>query len=215
VFGGREIIMAAFLDNKPTGFDPLYSLKKEKPYNKELLDAYKKDTSNPTEQIILVNPGELFRHYFYDERLKTIEEIEEMVISELREMPRDSIVVLHWHYAVRRPGGFIPQIGFSQLKRVARIDAIEQIVLLVVETTVNVIRDRRMKDHRTKKRELSNVVINEEIDADEIFLIKHQSLFSQMLGGENITTLRLVNDDLHTAQSTLYKFLEALLSKST
>lgn len=163
-------------------------------------------------QIILLNPGELFRRYFYNERIKTAEEIEEMIINELEKIPNDSTVVLHWHYAVRRPSGFIPQICFSRLKRLAESEKIEQVVLLLVEASVNAVRDRRMKDHKAKKRELSQVAIAEEINADEEFLTKHQALFSRALDSKNVTTLRLVNNDLRTAQITLCKFFKTLLS---
>jgi hypothetical protein len=63
--GYREITMAAFFDNEPTGFDPLYYLTKEISYNynKELLDAYKEDRSNPTTKFVTL---------FIQEFIKTI-----------------------------------------------------------------------------------------------------------------------------------------------
>ena len=163
-------------------------------------------------QIVLLNPGELFRRYFYNEKITTIEEIEEMIVCELEKMPNDSTVVIHWHYAVRRPSGFIPQICFSRLKRIAESGKIEQVVLLQVVTSVNAVCERRLKDHQAKKRKLSQVAINEEVSADEEFLTKHKVLFSRVLGGKNVTVLRLVNDDLRATQTTLYKFFKTLLS---
>ena len=74
------------------------------------------------EKITLLNPGELFRRYFYNERIKTIEEIEELIANKLEKMPNDSVVVVHWHYAVRRLSKYIPQINFSRLLLDSTVD---------------------------------------------------------------------------------------------
>jgi len=163
-------------------------------------------------KIKLLNPGELFRHYFYNKKIKTTEEIEELIVSKLVKMSNDSIVVVHWHYAVRRPSKYIPQINFSRLKQLAKSDNIEKIVLLLVQAPVDVVRERRVKDSRTKKRDLSRSAISKEIAADEEFLVKHRVLFSQILGSHNVSVFRLTNNDLRTAKLLLFNFFKSLLS---
>ncbi len=162
-------------------------------------------------RITLLNPGELFRWYFYDEKIKTTEEIEELVVSELEKMPDNATAVLHWHYAVSRPSGFIPQISFSRLKRIAESGRIEQVVLLVLEASPDSIYERRLKDYQGKKRELSISVICEELRADEEFFTKEQALFTQALGGKSVSTVRLANADVDAAKAALCEFFKALL----
>lgn len=162
-------------------------------------------------RLTLLNPGELFRRYFYNEKIKTAEEIEELIVSKLEEMPADSIVIIHWHYAVRQPTGYIPQINFSRLKRIAESGKIEQIILLLVEAPTDAVLERRLKDGLAKKRNLSQSVINEEIATEEEFLIKQRDLFFQILGNHNITVFRLTNTDLRATKLLLYKFFKSLL----
>lgn len=166
-----------------------------------------------TGQIVVLNPGELFRRYFYDEKLKTIEEIEELIASKLEEMPDSAVAVLHWHYAVRRPEGYIPQIAFSRLERLAKSGKIEQVVLLMVEAPIDVVLERRAADRKSKKRALSRSVIREEVAADEEFLMKHQTLFAEVLGDRNVVVFRLPNVDLEATKRLLGSFFTSLLNK--
>ncbi len=162
-------------------------------------------------KIKLLNPGGLFRRYFYNKKIKTTKEIEELIANKLEKMPNNSVVVVHWHYAVRRPSGYIPQINFSRLKRIAKNGNIEKIILLLVEAPVDAVRERRLKDRRAKKRALSRSVIGKEIAADEEFLIRHRVLFSQILGCHNVVIFRLTNNDLRTAKLLLCNFFKSLL----
>ena len=156
------------------------------------------------EQIKFLNPGELFRRYFYNERIKTIEEIEELIVAELEESPADSIIAMHWHYAVRRPSGYIPQISFPRLRKIAEGRKIDQVILFLVEAPADIIRERRLSDQKVKKRELSKSVIDGEIEAEEEFWNTHKVLFSSILGNDKVISLRLVNIDLYTAKIQLF-----------
>ncbi|OGN01083.1 MAG: hypothetical protein A3B91_00690 [Candidatus Yanofskybacteria bacterium RIFCSPHIGHO2_02_FULL_41_29] len=168
--------------------------------------------NQPKHRITLLNPGELFRRYFYNEQVKTIEEIEELIVSEIEKMPSNSVLVAHWHYAVRQPSKYIPQISFSRLKRIAESGKVEQIVLCLVEASVDSIYERRLIDHQTKKREFSKSSIEEEIHIEEEFLAKYQILFSKILGSNRVTTTRINNNDLGVAESTLHDLFGKLLS---
>lgn len=161
-------------------------------------------------KIKLLDPGELFRRYHYREKLKTTEEIEELIVSMLENMPDDFIVVVHWHYAVRRPSGYIPQIAFPRLKRIAESGKIEQVVLVVIEAPTDVVLERRLAESGAKKRPLSLSCVREEVVREEEYLLRHQALFSEALGDEKVTVLRLINTDLEAAKlllSDLFKLL--------
>ena len=162
-------------------------------------------------RIKLLNPGELFRRYFYNEKLKTVEEIEEMILCEIEDIPNDSVLVAHWHYAVRRPSKYIPQISFSRLKQIAESGKIEHITLCLVEASADSIYERRLNDRQTKKREFSKSSINEEVNIEQEFLTKYQVLFSQILGNNSVTTIKINNNDLDVAKSTLNDLLGNLL----
>lgn len=164
-------------------------------------------------RIRLINPGELFRRYFYHKKVKTIAEIEELIVSKLTRMPRDSIVVVHWHYAVRRPSGYISQIKFSRLERIAKSGKVDKVVLLLVEAPAKVVRKRRSKDCKIKKRSVSMAAICEEMRANEKFLAKHNALLSKILGKHNVEILRLSNIDLRTARLALNVFFKKLVER--
>lgn len=166
-------------------------------------------------EVKLLDPGELFRRYCYHQRIKTPEEIEELLIEQILEMPHDSVVVLHWHYAVLRPYGYIPQISFARLKRIAESGKIEQIVLLLLEAPTDVVQERRQKDSKIKQRGLSILAIEEEVAAEEKFLAEERNLFSRILGDQKVLILRLNNVNLETTKQTLYKFLKFFLANPT
>lgn len=164
-----------------------------------------------TYRIKLLNPGELFRRYFYNEKIKTIEEVEELIAGEIEKMPTDSVLVAHWHYAVRRPSEYIPQISFSRLKRIAESGKVEQIILCLVEASVDSVYERRLNERQTKKREFSKSSIEEEIRIEEEFLTKYQILFSRILGINKVTTAKINNNDLGAAKSRLQDLFGKLL----
>ncbi len=163
------------------------------------------------EKIRLLDPGELFRRYHYHKRLKTMNEVEELIAEKIENMPDDALVVVHWHYAVHRPDGYIPQIAFSRLKRLARSGKIKRVALVLVEASVDAVLERRMKESRLKKRALSSSTIREEAAMEEEFLKKYQALFSNALGAENIAIFHLVNTDLETAKTVLFSFFKPLV----
>jgi adenylate kinase len=164
-------------------------------------------------QVTLLDPGELFRRYFYVRQIKTLDEIEELIIDKLEKMPADATVAIHWHYAVKRPTGYIPQISFSRLERLARSSKIEKIILLLMEAPLGAIKARRLKDYKTKRRGLSFRSIKEEIAMDEKFLKKHKALLSKTLGGHRVEVLRLKNIDLKVTEVTLGKIFRSYLAK--
>src|SRR3989338_9845981 len=84
-------------------------------------------------RLTLLDPGELFRRYHYDRKIRTTEEIEELILQKLESLPDDAMAVAHWHYAVRRPMGYIPQIALSRLTRLAQGRKLEHVTLFVVE----------------------------------------------------------------------------------
>lgn len=164
------------------------------------------------DRIELLDPGELFRRYVYSKKIKTTEEVEELIVSKIEKMPENAVVVLHWHYAVRRPTRFIPQISLSRLKRITENNKLEKAVLLLVEAPIGVVRERRITDRRMKKRAFSRSTISEEIAVEEEYLAKHHALFSQALGSQRVILVRLANVNLETAKLVLYGFFKSLLS---
>lgn len=163
-------------------------------------------------RIVVLDPGELFRRYVYNKKIKIAEEIEEYILETLLAVPDDSVAVLHWHYAVPRPDGYIPQISFSRLKHLAKSGKIEQVILVVIEASSNIVRKRRLADCQTKQRSVSRITIREEAEADENFLNKHKSLFSRALGHRNVIVFRVANINLASAKFDLYNFFQTLFN---
>ncbi len=162
-------------------------------------------------KIVLLDPGELFRRYVYNEKTKSAEEVEELITNKIEEMPEDSVVVVHWHYAVRRAHGYIPQLSYPRLERIAKNNKIEKIVLLTVEAPTDIIRERRQADIRIKARALSQSAIEQEIATDEATLMDQQALFTEALGDRNVVVFRLININLEEAKLRLHEFFESLL----
>lgn len=162
-------------------------------------------------KIRVLNPGEFFRRYYYNEKIKTIEEIENLIVSEIESMPPDMIAVLHWHYAVKRPEGYIPQIDFSRLKNLVESGKIGHVTLVSVEAPPEAILERRLKEQESKKRAFSPATILEEIAADEKSLMMHRTLFSEVLGEPNVTVLHLCNIDLEEAKKHLGDLFQSIL----
>lgn len=163
-------------------------------------------------RIKILDPGELFRRYFYKTRLKTLEEIEEMIVNRVLKAPEDSVLVLHWHYAVRRPSGYIPQISFSRIKRVVGSGKIERVILILLEAPIETLRKRRLADRGKKKRNLSRAAIKEEAAFEAQFFARHQALFRRALGSCKVTALRLINTDLNITKSEIRGLFKELLN---
>src|SRR3989338_11486196 len=66
-------------------------------------------------RLTLLDPGELFRRYHYDRKIRTTEEVEELIIQRLEALPDGAVAAAHWHYAVKRPTKYIPQIAWGRL----------------------------------------------------------------------------------------------------
>ncbi|MBI3633580.1 MAG: AAA family ATPase [Candidatus Vogelbacteria bacterium] len=156
-----------------------------------------------TGKIEFVDPGELFRQYYFREKLKTFDEIEDMFVEKILSMPKDVTILIHWHYAVTHMGGFIPQIGFSRLERLVTSENVESVVLISVRVPVDIIRERRRKDFKGKKRELSKESITLEVEKDLEFMGMHASLFMKHLGSRNVSSCVIENIDLDIAKSKL------------
>lgn len=145
-------------------------------------------------KITLLDPGKLFRRYFYNKRIKTPEEIEELITDKIKGAPGGSTMVIHWHYGVRRPSGYIPQISFERLRRIAKSGKIDKVVLLLVEAPADIVYSRRLKDRKIKKsRAISLFKIREEVRMEKKFLKRHAILFSRILGKNKVIVFRIAN----------------------
>lgn len=162
-------------------------------------------------RLVVLNPGELFRRYFYSKQVKTTEEVEELMVSKIKKAPEAAVVIAHWHYAVRRPSGYIPQISFERLKRIAESGKVNQVILLSVEASADMIYERRLADYKKGSRALSKAAINEEIKSDKEFFAKHKTLFLKILGKKKAIVFRVTNNDLKMAEAALYKLFKKLL----
>ncbi len=144
-------------------------------------------------RVIFLDPGELFRQYCYVWKIKTAEEVEEMILDQLMAMPRDATVVVHWHYAVSRPGGYITQISFARLAQLAKSGKIDRVILVSVGAPTDVILERRLRDSNKKKRNLDRQMIEEEVKQDQEFLIKHRDLLIEILGEGRVVVHHFAN----------------------
>lgn len=162
-------------------------------------------------RVKLVDPGEFFRRYFYKEKLKTLDEIEDLILAEISNAPDDTLIIAHWHYAVTRPGGFIPQIDFSRLRRLAESGRVEEVAFVNVEAPIETIYGRRLIDSRMKRRAISLAEIKEEVLRDREFLLEHSDIFSRVLGDENISFHSISNTDLLLAVASLEKLIKSML----
>lgn len=160
------------------------------------------------ENIVVLDAGELFRRHHYHSNRKTAHEVEELIVHKLENMSKHSVVAIHWHYAVWRPSGYIPQISCPRLQRIARSGCVKEVILLLVEAPINLVCKRRLKDKKTKKRALSQLAVREEADWEEKLLRRHYALFSRILGKRRVNIFRLNNEDLHIAQKRLRTFFE-------
>jgi len=165
-----------------------------------------------SERIVVLDAGELFRRYHYESNEKTVQEVEELIVRTLENMPKRSVVAIHWHYAVRHPSGYIPQISYPRLQRIAKSGFVEEVILLLVQAPINLVYERRLKDTQIKKRALSRLAVREEVDWEKKLLWEHYALFSQLLGKKKVSIFRLNNKDLRTAQKHVYALFEKLVT---
>lgn len=162
-------------------------------------------------RIVILDAGELFRRYVYIGRTKTADEVEEFIVDTLRRLPDDSVVVAHWHYAVRHAGEYIPQISFARLKHLAENGKIKKVVLITLTAPPGEVRRRRMAEYHIKRRDISELKICEELETDEQFLRKQKELFSRVLGEDSVIAARFMNADLESAKRALDDFFVTLL----
>lgn len=165
-------------------------------------------------QLKILDAGEMFRRYVYGQRkIKSAKEVEKLIVEKLLAWPRNAVVVVHWHYAIRRPEGYIPQIHFSRLARIARSGKIAHATLLLVETSAKRILKRRWDNRETKTRPLLLATIRRETRKEEKFLAKTYQMFSQELGRKRVTKYRLRDTRLPVAKKRLARYFEALLAR--
>lgn len=162
-------------------------------------------------RIIVLDAGELFRRYAYAGKTKTADEVEELIADTLRGLPDDSVAVAHWHYAVRRPGGFIPQISFVRLKHLAESGKIKNVVLITLTAPPGEVQRRRAAEDHVKRRDISELKIREEMEMDEQFLRRHKELFSRALGENNVIATRFMNTDLESIKRALDDFFVTMI----
>jgi adenylate kinase len=139
------------------------------------------------DKVVFIDPGELFRKLCY-RGVKSPEEVEEIILNELIDLPEDAIVVAHWHFAVPRPDGYIPQISFDRLKRLALSGKLSEALLVSIEASTDIIRSRRLRDSSGKKRNLVRQMIDEERRLDLEYLSKHYELLAGILGEDRVKT---------------------------
>lgn len=162
-------------------------------------------------KIQIINPGELFRRYFYNRKIKTLSEIEELIVQKINRAPTKSIIILHWHYAVHRPSEYIPQISFPRLRQLTANGKIDQIVLLLIEAPTHTIQERRRLDYKSKKRRLQRLVIQEELEMEQKFWRRHRRLFSKKLGKGRVVSRRLSNLELTIARANFEEIISSFL----
>lgn len=155
-----------------------------------------------------VDPGALFRRYHYRRRIMTTGEVEDFVVERILDLPTGAVVVIHWHYAVRRPDGCIPQVAFRRLRRLLRSGKIERAVLLLVYAPNDAVRTRRRRDVQSKRRPLSLATIEREVAAERRFLKRQRMLFEHALGRGKATVRLLRNTNLRRARSALVRLVE-------
>lgn len=134
----------------------------------------------------MIDPGELFRRYFYKKRRKTIEQIEEMVVQKILATPTDMIALVHWHYAVPRRGKYITQISVTRLKHLVTDARIEQVMLGLLKAPPAVIHERRKADHCFKKRSLSKKKLGEEIQMENKFFSRQKKIITTAIGTKKV-----------------------------
>lgn len=139
-------------------------------------------------QVTFLDPGEIFRQNRDSGANRPAEDVEELIVSNILELPDEAVVVAHWHYAVVRPNGYIPQISFDRLNRLARSGKVSEVLMVSVEASTDIIRSRRLKDPSGKKRNLVREMIDEERRLDLEFLGRHYEIFSVVLGEDKVKT---------------------------
>lgn len=158
--------------------------------------------------------GALFRRYVYGtKKMKTAEEVEQLIVHTILRAPRNSVVVIHWHYAVRRPDGYIPQIDYSRLAQIAQSKKISEVCLLHIDAPFNAIIARRALDRYAKMRALDPEVIRDEQKHEDEFLLHMYEVFRAHLN-ERVRIVRLYNRALCEATQYLAKFFETLLPRA-
>ena len=155
-------------------------------------------------KIRFVDPGELFRTYCVHEKLKTYEEVEDLIVQSILAMPGDSTVVVHWHYAVVKPEGYIPQVSFERIEKLAKSGLIHDVKLVSIEASIDVILGRRLNDSGKKKRNLRKDGIALEIARDLEFMERHRDIFEAYLGPSHVSSHRIENVDLESTKLRLW-----------
>ena len=152
-------------------------------------------------KVTLVDPGELFRKNFYLEKRKTIYEIEDLIVEEILDKAiLSSAVIVHWHYAVLRPEGYIPQINLERLKRVAESGVVGEVTLVLIEAPAELILERRQKNVGVKTRPLSLEVIHDEMAHERDYFEKEFDIFSKALGVDRMKKIIIDNTDLEMTE---------------
>ncbi len=154
-------------------------------------------------KIMFVDPGELFRKYCVHEKLKTYEEVEDLIVQSILGLPSDSTVVVHWHYAVVKPEGYISQVSFERIEQMAKSSLIHDVKLVSIEAPIDVILERRLNDSGKKKRNLSKEGIAQEVARDLEFMERHREIFEACLGFDHVSSYRIENVDLQSAKLKL------------
>lgn len=162
------------------------------------------------QNIRLIDAGEMFRKYHYNHKLKSTDEVEEMIIRKIVRLPDNAIIVIHWHYAVIQPNCYVPQISFDKLRRLATNYKIQEVFLLLVKAPLDLILERRLRTLHSKKRSLSIKSIREEISEENYFLRKHLDIFKDILGSK-VKVIKLVNADLRKAKKDLLSIFQQLI----
>ena len=154
----------------------------------------------------IFDPGVYFWKHLHEAKDKTTAEIEEMIIRDLLAVKETELVICNWHYAVWTESGHVPQLGYSNLKRLTAAMAPEAIVLIWVTASAEDVYARRVSDASRRKRKIDMRCIHEEIAATDRELKNH---LEALRGHADVRLVLLDNTDLEAAKNLLVKMLGA------
>ncbi len=162
-------------------------------------------------KVVVLDPGAFFRKYFYSKKIKTIEEIEDLIVAKIKKSPTSRVTLVHWHYAVKRSSGYIPQVSVSRLNQIAQCKYIQKIILLMIQAPAPMIYARRMKDINKKKRGLTYAEIEKEIAMDEIFMKRQVQLFARSMRRGRLERSYISNSNLKVSMRDFAGLIKGLL----
>ncbi len=136
---------------------------------------------------------------------RTPREVEKLVANELaHKCCRYPWIICNWHYGVWTPVGYVPQIDFSLLQRIAECPTLRKIYLVQITATPEHILERRLKDRQLRRRKLDLACVKEEVAATQWLYEEHHRICSR-----NVLTARvwIENENLERAVQGMSRLL--------